>query len=152
MTTTASLNDQVAALVATIFETLSIHADHDLREDDGTFVRSRVALTGGFDGSVAVKCSTGLAFELARRMFLAGEQQPSNEEAQDAVHEFANMVAGNIKGILGQAKMSLPSVPDFSTSGMFPAVGQLAHVDVPVGRGTLRVTVLDSLDPLKSGL
>ncbi|MDX2018928.1 MAG: chemotaxis protein CheX [Deltaproteobacteria bacterium] len=144
MTSATSLNEQVAALVETIFESLSITVSHELNDKGDTFVRSSVALKGGFEGMIAVKCSTGLALELARRMYMSGDQAPSLDEAQDAVHEFANMIAGNIKGILGQAQMSLPSVPEQGASGVFPSVGQLASVDVPVGQALVRVTVLDT--------
>jgi CheY-specific phosphatase CheX len=138
------LEVQISTLVETIFQSLEIDPKAvAVHEPGADVVRSRVRLRGPFNGVIAVKCTGPLARTLARRMFVSGDAPVSDEEAQDAVHELANMIAGNLKASLGEAQMSLPAVPANGASGVYRAMGPLATAEIPYAGGLTVVTVLD---------
>jgi CheY-specific phosphatase CheX len=61
---------------------------------------SSVEVRGAFRGRVTVACSAALARVVASRMFGGTDENVTGAEVLDALHEVANVVAGNVKGLL----------------------------------------------------
>jgi chemotaxis protein CheX len=69
-----------------------------------------VSIDGAWNGAVMVRCPIDLANTLAAAMFQAGTE-PGFEDVSDALGEFTNMVAGNVKALLpSPCSLSLPAV------------------------------------------
>jgi CheY-specific phosphatase CheX len=63
---------------------------------------SAVAWIGGsWTGNVRICCSPGLAAVAGKAMLPDNEGDPSDAMQQDVMRELANMVAGNLKSLLG---------------------------------------------------
>ncbi|MBI1761625.1 MAG: chemotaxis protein CheX [Acidobacteria bacterium] len=70
-----------------------------------------VHLHGDWNGAVTLNCSVTLARQLAAILFGVPEQSTTLEQTQDVLGELANIVGGNIKGLLPlPSQLSLPSV------------------------------------------
>ncbi|MEZ5284160.1 MAG: chemotaxis protein CheX [Vicinamibacterales bacterium] len=74
--------------------------------------QAQVHISGSFAGVVVLQATPALAALVAERMFMLGDQPPSLDELQDAFGEMANIIGGNVKGLLsdGGAHLSLPTV------------------------------------------
>ncbi len=80
----------------------------------GGTLAARVRIHGPWEGSVILRCSPGTARRWALAMFAKRDEETTAEEVRDALGELANMIAGNIKGILdGQFQLSLPVVAEW---------------------------------------
>lgn len=109
----------------------------------GACLRSRVHLDGTFSGDVAIRCSPLLARRIASAMFGSLADDVSDDDAQDATHELANMIAGNLKSALGETlNLSIPDVPNPGESGIYAAMGPLALVTIPIEDGSITAAVL----------
>ena len=72
-----------------------------------------VSITGDFDLALMIEVPKALAHSLAATMFAMEEDDLSNEEVFDTLGEMANMVGGNVKGLLpGHTQLSLPTVAE----------------------------------------
>ncbi len=81
-----------------------------------------VSITGDYDITLLVEVPEALARNLAATMFAMDESDLSPDEVFDTLGEMANMVGGNVKGLLaGNTQLSLPTV----------AEGEGFHVRVP---------------------
>ncbi len=70
-----------------------------------------VTITGGWDAAVMVQIPVPFAIRLAATMFGFEETEIGDAEVADALGEMANMVGGNVKGMLpGDSSLSLPTV------------------------------------------
>jgi chemotaxis protein CheX len=70
-----------------------------------------VHITGTWNGVVTLGCSPAFAQRAAGAMFDCAPESASHEEVHDALGELANMVGGNLKGLLpGSCQLSLPAV------------------------------------------
>ena len=80
-------------------------------EGQGNTLASCIHITGAWQGSVTLYCSTDLAKKLATAMISIPEEELTFSETQDVMGEIANIIAGNIKSLLPQpSSISLPSV------------------------------------------
>jgi hypothetical protein len=61
---------------------------------------SSVEVRGAFCGRVTVACSAALARVVASRMFGGTDANVTSAEVVDAIREIANVIAGNVKGLL----------------------------------------------------
>src|SRR5690242_11280874 len=61
---------------------------------------SSVEVRGAFRGRVTVACSSALARVLAAHMFGRTDVEVTDTDILDAVREMANVIAGNVKGLL----------------------------------------------------
>ncbi len=88
--------------------------------DGGPFYTASVAIGGGWDGSVSLVMPLVLARAAAAAMFGLGEAELDADEVVDAVGELANIIGGNIKGMIEEpCTLSLPMVAcgtDYSVS------------------------------------
>ena len=70
---------------------------------------STIAITGAWNGHVAVACNRALARQAAARMFHHPETSLKDAEWQDALKEIANIIGGNIKALLpSPSRLELP--------------------------------------------
>ena len=104
-----------------------------------------VGIHGGFEGEVVVTATFGLAALFATRMFegdLSGP--PSPRDALDALREVSNIVAGNLKPLLGDHNtLGLPE--ELSANETRPHKGQLAEASSHLPGGVLEVRVFAAL-------
>ena len=76
-------------------------------------VTACVHISGGWHGSVSMVLPSGLAEEVASRMFDVPTSELSAEEVLDAVGELANIAGGNVKGLIEDpCELSLPVVAE----------------------------------------
>jgi chemotaxis protein CheX len=74
-----------------------------------------VQITGGWEGAIVLHCSEDFAGWVASIMYEMAEETVTSEQIQDTLGELANMIAGNIKPLLGEAcYLSLPTVVEGS--------------------------------------
>jgi hypothetical protein len=99
----------------------------------------RVQIHGGFEGHVVIRASFAMAATIAQRMFgddLAGP--PTGQDAQEALREVSNIVAGNLKPLFGEhLSLGLPEDLD-NDNGSGRRLGQAA-AEHPFGRLEVRV-------------
>ena len=104
-----------------------------------------VGIHGGFEGEVVVTATYGLAALFASRMFegeLVGA--PTARDALDALREVSNIVAGNLKPLLGdQNTLGLPR--ELPPDAQFTRSGQLAEASSRLASGVLEVRVFAAL-------
>jgi CheY-specific phosphatase CheX len=104
-----------------------------------------VGIHGGFEGEVVVTATFGLAALFAMRMFegdLSGP--PSERDAFDALREVSNIVAGNLKPLLGEHNtLGLPE--ELPTNAIRTNKGQLAEASSHLPAGVLEVRVFAAL-------
>jgi chemotaxis protein CheX len=92
-----------------------------------------VQITGSWEGAVMIDLPEKLARDAAAAMFGCEPDDLSDDEVLDALGEVANMVGGNVKGMIdGECKLSLPTV----------AEGADFRIAVP-GSGVQTVLVFD---------
>jgi CheY-specific phosphatase CheX len=102
-----------------------------------------VSIDGDWHGRVVVSATLGLACLTATEMFgddLPG--LPTERDAQDALREIANIVAGNLKPLFGDHHaLGIPE--DMTAASLQPLAAEspLAHACVPHGDGVLEVSV-----------
>jgi hypothetical protein len=98
-----------------------------------------VQIHGGFEGHVVIRASFAMAATIAQRMFgddLAGP--PTGQDAQEALREVSNIVAGNLKPLFGEhLSLGLPEDLD-NDNGSGRRLGQAA-AEHPFGRLEVRV-------------
>lgn len=100
--------------------------------DDGPFYTSSVAISGGWEGSVRLVIPSGLARSAAAAMFDIVPDELGADEVVDAVGELANIIGGNLKGMVeAPCTLSLPMV----------AVGSDYSVSAPGARLVRSVTL-----------
>ena len=72
---------------------------------------AHVGIEGNWQAQIFVICANGLAQKIASSMFMIEPDELSEGEIGDAIGELANMLGGNLKGVLpGENTLSLPSV------------------------------------------
>jgi Chemotaxis phosphatase CheX len=107
----------------------------------------QVAIHGEFEGHVTVLATLGLASHFAVCMF--GDDltaAPTQADAQDALREVANIVAGNLKPLFGgQNTLGLPENMAADASARADVKGQLAQAALEHVSGTLEVRVYAAL-------
>jgi CheY-specific phosphatase CheX len=109
-----------------------------------------VRIRGGWNGRVVVMASRGLANVVARNMFesppTAGPERESQyaRNAQDALREIANIVAGNLKPLFGDHnQLGLPE--DLPADLSLQPRAAVAHVIVERPEGQLEVRVFETV-------
>ena len=116
--------------------------------DHHTPLACRVRIRGGFEGEVIVSATLDLASRIAARMFedeLAERGgEPTPREAREALREVANIVAGNLKPLLGaNNQLGLPE--DLPENVALARVDPLAHATLEHAAGALDVVVYTAL-------
>lgn len=113
-------------------------------EGDDPCVSSSVQIVGGWNGVVSLQMSTSLAVTIATTMFELPLGELTAEEIDDAVGEMANMIGGNVKGLLpGPSQLSLPTVTTALRAPNFPGAAATDHLEFVVAGEPFTVTVLE---------
>ncbi len=74
-----------------------------------------VQITGPWEGTVAIHCGADTARRAAGIMFGLSPEETGLSDVQDAMGELANMVGGNLKGLMPEGcQLSLPTVVEGS--------------------------------------
>jgi len=69
------------------------------------------SLAGSWKGAIRIACDRGLVRELAVKLFDLGTDTPADDDLEDALAEFCNIVVGNLKATLPAAcNHSVPKV------------------------------------------
>ena len=83
------------------------------------YVTSWVSISGSWSGTITIGCSMAAARRAAAAMFGVTPEEASEEEVRDAMGEVANIIGGNLKGMLqGHSTLSLPTVADGADDSM----------------------------------
>jgi CheY-specific phosphatase CheX len=102
-----------------------------------------VRIHGGWNGQVVVQASLGLADLAARRMFGKEHRaQDSRQDAQDALREIANIVAGNLMPLFGE--FNNLGLPEDLPVDSIHSPSSLAQAVVQRGCGSLEVRVFET--------
>jgi chemotaxis protein CheX len=74
-------------------------------------ITTSVDISGSWSGTVSISFSRPLGKRLASAMLAVPESEATPALVQDVVGELANVIGGNVKGVLpGPCKLSLPRV------------------------------------------
>lgn len=104
-----------------------------------------VSIDGGWRGQVVVGATLGLASLVAAEMFGADlNGPPTRRDAQDALREVANIVAGNLKPLLGDHN-TLGIPVDLTPDAEGARRSAIAHATVLHADGALEVSVFQSV-------
>ncbi len=119
-------------------------------------VTSWVCITGSWCGAITIECSSAAARRAAGAMFGMAPEEASPEEVHDAMGEVANIIGGNLKGLLqGPVSLSLPTVSDrfdFEAQGSGPgAVVRAAHFESEGEPLVVRVFARSAAPPAMDG-
>lgn len=87
-----------------------------------------VRLTGEDETSIFVECTKEMAREIASSMFQCGQDELAPDEVHDALGEIANVLGGNIKGVLAMDhQLSLPVVVEGPREHVKSPNGEVMH-------------------------
>jgi len=106
-------DDYIKELTLTVWSTLfgleaseATPAGSDLEE-----IRTSVDITGAWEGTISLAFSRSLGRQLTAVMLACKESEATPDLIRDAVGELANVLGGNVKGMLpGPCALSLPRV------------------------------------------
>jgi chemotaxis protein CheX len=83
------------------------------RDPDSRNLTGTVQITGEWQGAVMVDLPEKLARDAAAAMFGMESDELGEDEVLDALGEVANMIGGNVKGLIeGECKLSLPTIAE----------------------------------------
>src|SRR5690349_2336129 len=91
-----------------------VPADHGYSRDvESRNLTGTVQITGEWQGAVMVDLPEKLARDAASAMFGMEPDELGEDEVLDALGEVANMIGGNVKGLIeGECKLSLPTIAE----------------------------------------
>jgi len=107
-----------------------------------------IHLTGAWSGAVLLDCPAEVARHAASVMFGAEPGAVSTSDLQDAVAELANMIGGNIKGLLPEkCYLSLPAaVEGGDYSARIPGSRVAGHITFGSSGHTVTITIFEKLE------
>lgn len=141
-------DQEIHAVTGFIWESvLGLQVDPTDRSDDdaGSALAGAVHIGGAWEGAVVLSCPEPFARRAAATMFSLDEPEVQSADVTDALGELANMVAGNIKGLLPEpCVLSLPTVARDAVfaSGLRDVI-PVSRVDFLCHGQRVRVTVLE---------
>ena len=112
-------------------------------EGQGNTLASCIHITGAWQGSVTLYCSTDLAKKIATTMIPIPMEDLTTADIQDVMGEIVNMVAGNVKSLLPQpSAISLPSVAITDFDLRIPKTEMINTVTFECAQSLFLVTLL----------
>lgn len=142
-------SDDINALTIQVWETvlcLPIEADVPRPPEADLHVVGMVNITGGWEGSVLVRCTRPLARSITEAMFGMDPGEAGADEIADALGEIANMIGGNVKSLVpGPSQLSLPTVADYEHLS-FPQSQECANSSFLTDDQHMSVSVLRRAD------
>ena len=147
------LEPEVVELTRTVWETVlnlpiePVDADVRPRDDEET-ISACVHISGGWAGSCVLTCPTSLGRAIAAAMFALEPDEVDEELLYDAVGEVANMIGGNVKGLVpGPSQLSLPAVATgIHTRLAVPGSHEVTKVSFRSGDDPVRVVLMEVND------
>ena len=101
-------------IISNVFEDmlqLPVHSPPSESSFDGQTIIASICISGSSEKQIVVEAPSGTATLIGATMFDVAMDAVDPTEIEDAVGEIANMIGGNVKGILPEdAQLSLPSV------------------------------------------
>lgn len=110
------LEDQIAEITRMVFDTVlgleAVPADGAApAADDPGMLAGAVQITGAFEGTVTVSCTTALAVHAAAILFDVPDGAATESDTRDALSELVNITGGNLKPLVpGPSRLSLPQI------------------------------------------
>ena len=112
-------NADISKITSDVFDLIlglhvrqSTHALDQSQKADSCMT-STVYLTGAWEGTVAVHCTTNLARHATSVMFGVESERVTEPQLRDTLGELANMISGNLKTLLpAPSFLSLPCVAE----------------------------------------
>ncbi|MCH8961173.1 MAG: chemotaxis protein CheX [Bacteroidetes bacterium] len=113
----------------------------DARDDS---ITGCIQITGAWDVTVLMECSTELARQATARMFDKAAPEVEADEIRDAVGELTNMIGGGFKSLMpGSCFLSLPLLLNGNDYCMIlPSRGVVCEVAFVCEKQPLRVRLL----------
>ena len=107
-------------------------------------VEALVHISGDWRGAVALHAPASLVELIAQRMFQLDDHAPTPDDMRDAFGELANIIGGNIKGLVsdGGASLSLPTVGERGEEVAIPGNHQIVRCTFTCDGRPLVVSVL----------
>ncbi|GIU89043.1 MAG: hypothetical protein KatS3mg010_0142 [Acidimicrobiia bacterium] len=107
--TTADLAEVVDSVMTTM---LGLDLDGPTDSDGArrTTISASVQIVGAVECAVVVGCNDEFGSRVASAMFSVEPSSLSPDEVSDALGELANMIGGNVKALVGESTLSLPTV------------------------------------------
>lgn len=141
--------EQIASIAQDVWQSfLEMDLEqHPLQADapdlEGRTVTGCVHISGEWNGSVFVECTSELAIAAAEAMFGADPGTLPDDEVSDALGELTNMIGGNIKSLLpAPSKLSTPSVADgVGYTVRVPGAVRLDRVALVCAAGPLFISI-----------
>jgi len=142
-------SEQIAEIAETVWSSflgISLHqldASAISNADEGHSASATVHISGSWNGSVILSCSTALARKAAAAMFEIAEADLEDGEVADAFGELVNIVGGNLKCLLPEpSQLSLPTVSLGATHVVsVPGAVILEHVELESDGDRLHIAV-----------
>lgn len=146
-----AFENEINQLTTSIWESmlhLTVEPENAPLPEGQRTIQAVVQITGAWRGAVTLSCGAPLASTAAGIMFGVGDADASTADMQDAVGELANMIGGNVKGLLPEAcHLSLPSVVEGSDYTVrVPGSRLVTRVPLRCGKHPLNVSLLESED------
>jgi len=110
------LEDQIAEITRMVFDTVlgleAVPAEGAApAPDDPGMLAGAVQITGAFEGTVTVSCTTALAVHAAAILFDVPDGAATESDTRDALSELVNITGGNLKPLVpGPSRLSLPQI------------------------------------------
>lgn len=121
------LEEQIAEITRMVFDTVlgleAVPADDAApATDEAGMLAGAVRISGAFEGTVTVSCTSALASHAAAILFDVPDGAATDSDTRDALSELVNITGGNLKPLVpGPSTLSLPQI----ASGRPPGDGKL---------------------------
>jgi chemotaxis protein CheX len=136
---------QIAGSVWSSFLGMSLFEPHtpEKATQDGHTASATVHISGAWNGSVILSCSTSLAQKAAAAMFDIAEADLDDGEVADAFGELVNVIGGNLKCLLPEpSQLSLPTVSLGAAHVVtIPGAALLEHVELECDGDVIHIAV-----------
>lgn len=125
------LEEQIAEITRMVFDTvLGLEAVPAAgaapAADDAGMLAGAVQISGAFEGTVTVSCTTALASHAAAILFDVPDGAATESDTRDALSELVNITGGNLKPLVpGPSKLSLPQIASGSGTGDGKLLGRV---------------------------
>ena len=105
------VQQMVDDLFVSMFDETVELIDGDFELADSDYLQAAIRVSGDWQAELRVIASNQLAETIAASMFGMEQSDLSKDDVFDALGEIANVIGGNVKGIVGQeCSLSLPCV------------------------------------------
>jgi chemotaxis protein CheX len=149
--------EQISEIAGTVWSSflgmtlLDLDTSEPSTADDWHSASATVHISGSWNGSVILSCSTTLARKAASAMFEIAEEDVDDGEVADAFGELANIIGGNLKCLLPEpSQLSLPTVSLGAAHVVtVPGARLLEHVELECNGDRLHIAVWNRRDDLR---